>query len=75
LQKFVESEGVDGEVIRIGDAKQMREAFALIDKLEASKAETETQERAQELYPYFAAAASLLLLIWTCGAAFVRESH
>ncbi len=73
LQEFVES--VSGEVIRIGDAKQMREAFALIDKLEASKAETETQERAEELYPYFAAAALLLLLIWTCGAAYLRESH
>ncbi len=73
LQDFVERPEVGGQVIHVGDAKQLRDAFALIDKLEASTAESETLERAQELYPYFALATFLLLFTWVCVAAYVHE--
>jgi Ca-activated chloride channel family protein len=73
LQKFVERSDVRGSVIRVGDAKQMRDAFAQIDRLEKSNAEIDVQEDAQDLYPYFVIAAFLVLLIWISASAFVRE--
>ena len=73
LQEFVERPEVGGRVIRVGDTKQMQEAFDLIDKLETSKAEMEATQRAQELYQYFAFACFVLLLFWAISAAFVRE--
>jgi Ca-activated chloride channel family protein len=73
LQKFVERPEVNGEVIRVGNAKQMSEAFDRIDKLEKSNAEIDVQQDAQDLYPYFIIAAFLVLLIWISASAFVRE--
>jgi von Willebrand factor type A domain len=73
LQEFVERPEVGGQVIKVGDSQQMREAFELIDKLETSKAETEVLKQAEELYQYFAAAAFLLLLFWAALSAYVRE--
>jgi hypothetical protein len=73
LQKFVERPEVKGEVIHVGNAKQMGEAFDRIDKLEKSNAEIDVQQDAQDLYPYFILAAFLVLLIWISASALVRE--
>ena len=73
LQEFVERPEVGGRVIRVGDVQQMNEAFALIDKLETSKALGEAQSKAFELYPYFAALALLLLIARSGIAAYVRD--
>jgi Ca-activated chloride channel family protein len=73
LQKFVERPEIGGQVIRVGDARQMREAFDRIDKLERSNTEIETLEKSQELYPYFARPALILLIIWLCIAAYLRD--
>lgn len=73
LEQFVERPEVAGKVIRIGDAKQMREAFDQIDKLEKSNTEIEVLQSAQELYPYFALAAFVVLLLWIRVAAYVRD--
>ena len=73
LQKFVERPDVAGQVIRVGDAQQMREAFDRIDKLEKSDTEIEVLKHAQELYPYLAFAAFFVLLIWIRVAAYVRD--
>jgi hypothetical protein len=73
LQEFVERPEVGGQLIRVGDTQQMREAFELIDKLETSKAETEALKQAEELYQYLAGASFLLLFVWVCIAAYVRD--
>jgi hypothetical protein len=73
LQKFVSRPEVKGEVIVVGDAKQMNAAFDRIDQLEKSNAEIDVQQNAQDLYPYFVLAAFLVLLIWTGASAAVRE--
>ncbi len=73
LQKFVELPEVAGQVIPIGDARQMREAFDRIDKLEKSDTEIEILKHAQELYPFIAMAAFVVLLIWIRVAAYVRD--
>jgi hypothetical protein len=73
LEKFVSRPEVKGEVIHVGDARQMKEAFDRIDKLEKSNAEIDVQQDAQDLYPYFVLAAFLVLLIWIGASALVRE--
>ncbi len=73
LQKFVERPEINGLVIKVSDARQLREGFAKIDELEKHDTEVGGTEVKEELYPYCAGATLVLLLCLLLTAALLRE--
>jgi hypothetical protein len=73
LQKFVESEGVNGMVIKAGNAQQLRDGFAEIDKLEAKDTKVTGTEVKQQYYPICALITALILIGLLFARAVVQD--
>lgn len=71
LRRLVE--GVGGTVIPIGDAAQLRAAFATINNLEKSQVQVEKSVTYRDIYEYFIGAAVLFAALYLLAAALVRE--
>jgi len=72
LRRFVER--LNGTILPVGDAVQLRNGFDTIDKLEVSKVELEKQTSFKDIYHLFLAASVGLWLLYLLSAALVREN-
>jgi len=71
LQKFCE--GLGGKVFVVGNAQQMRDGFAEINKLEKSTVVIEKNAGYKDIYQYFLYAALVFALLYKFSTAIVRE--
>jgi len=73
LGKFVESEGVNGMVMKAGNAQQLRDGFAEIDKLEAKDTQVTGTIVKQQYYPICALFTALMLIGLLIARAVVQD--
>lgn len=72
LRRFVER--LNGSVLPVGDAQQLRKGFDTIDQLEVSKVELEKAVSFRDIYHLFLAAAVVLWLLYLATTALFREN-
>jgi len=72
LRRFVER--LNGTVIVVGDAQQMRDGFAKINELEVSAVTLEKSVSYKDIYFVFLAASAVLWLIYLASTALFREN-
>lgn len=71
LRRLVE--GVSGTVIPVGDAAQLRQAFATINALEKSQVVIEKSTTHRPVYEWAFYAALALIVLWLVSVAIVRD--